>query len=71
VSVTYEDVRVLVEVDDSGRAGADGNGATHGLGTGITGMRERVLALGGDFSAGPTGDGGFRVRASLPAPVET
>jgi signal transduction histidine kinase len=29
-------------------------------------MRERALALGGDFAAGRRDDGGFRVRASLP-----
>jgi signal transduction histidine kinase len=33
-------------------------------------MRERALALGGEFEAGPRGDGGFRVRASLPAAAE-
>jgi signal transduction histidine kinase len=37
-------------------------------GHGIRGMAERVEALGGDFSAGPTADGRrFEVRASLPA----
>jgi signal transduction histidine kinase len=35
-------------------------------GNGIAGMRERVAALGGDFSAGPRGDSGFRVAARLP-----
>jgi signal transduction histidine kinase len=35
-------------------------------GFGIRGMTERVEALGGDFSAGPTDDGRFEVRASLP-----
>jgi signal transduction histidine kinase len=71
VSVIYEDAQVVVEVDDSGRAGADGNGSTPGLGSGIMGMRERALALGGDFSAGRTDDGGFRVRAALPVPAES
>lgn len=35
-------------------------------GYGISGMAERVTALGGEFSAGPTGDGRFEVRASIP-----
>jgi signal transduction histidine kinase len=35
-------------------------------GFGITGMRERVLALGGEFSAGPTRDDRFEVHARLP-----
>jgi signal transduction histidine kinase len=35
-------------------------------GNGLVGMRERVLALGGVFVAGPTDAGGFRVSAVLP-----
>ncbi|GII03413.1 hypothetical protein Pta02_54210 [Planobispora takensis] len=35
-------------------------------GQGIAGMRERARALGGDLSAGPTGDGGWRLAATLP-----
>ncbi|MGH3392518.1 MAG: sensor histidine kinase [Actinomadura sp.] len=35
-------------------------------GFGINGMAERVTALGGEFSAGPTGGGRFEVRASIP-----
>jgi signal transduction histidine kinase len=31
-------------------------------------MRERVAALGGDFTAGPAEGGGFRVYARLPLP---
>lgn len=37
-----------------------------GDGLGIEGMRRRVAALGGQFNAGPTGDGRFEVHASLP-----
>jgi signal transduction histidine kinase len=40
--------------------------APNGGGFGIRGMEERVTALGGEFSAGPTGDGRFEVRASIP-----
>jgi len=36
-------------------------------GNGLVGMRERVLALGGMFHAGPENDGGFRVEAVLPS----
>ncbi|MER5635982.1 histidine kinase [Kitasatospora sp. NPDC002227] len=36
-------------------------------GNGLVGMRERVLALGGSFSAGPDGKGGFLVEAVLPS----
>ncbi|MEW2569757.1 histidine kinase [Streptomyces sp. NPDC047070] len=40
-----------------------------GVGHGLTGMRERVGALGGEFTAGPTGDGGFRVLVTMPLEV--
>lgn len=38
-----------------------------GSGLGLRGMRERASALGGTLSTGPTPDGGFEVRAWLPA----
>jgi signal transduction histidine kinase len=41
--------------------------ARSGGGYGLTGMRDRVLAHGGRFDAGPAGDGGWRVHAVLPA----
>lgn len=37
-----------------------------GAGLGLVSMRERVEALGGLLSAGPTDEGGFRVSATLP-----
>ncbi len=40
--------------------------ATERTGYGISGMAERVEALGGTFSAGPTDDDRFEVRASIP-----
>ena len=36
-------------------------------GFGITGLRERVAMLRGEFQAGPDGGGGFSVGAALPA----
>lgn len=40
-----------------------------GGGHGLIGMRERALAAGGTFRAGPTDEGGFDVEASFPAEV--
>jgi signal transduction histidine kinase len=57
---------LIVQIDDDGQ-GADADPSP--LGLGITGMRERVAALGGRFEAGPRAGGGFRVRAELPLPV--
>ena len=62
VRLSYGEDAITVEVDDDGRqVGANGM-----RGNGIAGMRERVVALGGEFSAGPRPDSGFRVRAQLP-----
>ncbi|MGS0684840.1 sensor histidine kinase [Nakamurella sp. GG22] len=48
---------------DSERAGQR-VGTTGGFG--LLGMRERVSSVGGDFTAGPTEAGGFRVAVTLP-----
>ncbi|MEU8651942.1 histidine kinase [Streptomyces sp. NPDC048737] len=37
-----------------------------GSGRGLAGMRERAAAVGGELTAGPRPDGGWRVRAMLP-----
>jgi signal transduction histidine kinase len=75
VSVAYEPGRLVVQVDDDGRAGtAPVDGGPHypdGTGTGISGMRERAGAFGGTLEAGPLAVGGWRVRAVLPAPAVT
>jgi signal transduction histidine kinase len=65
VQLHYTPQTLSIQVDD------DGNGTVtsiraSGPGLGLVGMRERVSALGGQLQAGPR-DGGFRVRAELPA----
>jgi signal transduction histidine kinase len=51
---------------DNGAAVSPGPDIPRG-GNGLTGMRERVLAHGGQFDAGPTAAGGWRVRAVVSA----
>jgi len=65
VRVTYGDTNMHVEIDDDGTA-PSGRGTPIGTGSGITGMRERAAALGGELSAGFRPGGGFRVSARLP-----
>ncbi|WP_203821506.1 sensor histidine kinase [Paractinoplanes ferrugineus] len=60
VTLRYSPAGVLVDVQDDG-GGADDPAD----GYGISGMRERVAALGGALTAGPTKDG-FTVRATIP-----
>ncbi|MZG19255.1 sensor histidine kinase, partial [Streptomyces sp. SID5914] len=54
---------LTIEVDDDGAADPARPPA---LGTGLTGMHERVSALGGTLRAAPRAEGGFSVRARLP-----
>ncbi|MDG4864693.1 ATP-binding protein, partial [Streptomyces sp. T-3] len=63
VSLAAEEKALTVRVDDDGRAVPD-RPVTPG--TGLTGMRERVTALGGTLHTGPRPEGGFSVRARLP-----
>ena len=48
----------------------DGEDGPVHRGFGLIGMRDRVIDLGGSFTAGPTPEGGWRVRAELPASPE-
>ncbi|WP_030562920.1 sensor histidine kinase [Streptomyces aureocirculatus] len=64
LSVEGEAGRLRCEVVNS-RAARPGT-LDAGAGLGLISMRERVDALGGELTAGPTGDGGFRVVATVP-----
>ncbi|WP_344860292.1 sensor histidine kinase [Planomonospora alba] len=81
VRLRYAPQAVTVTVTDDGRAASAAPGPAAspagptplagpassgpGAGHGITGMRERVAALGGSLTAGPTGEG-FTVHAVIP-----
>ena len=63
IRIDYGEHDLTIQIDD------DGSGAGTGMesgGRGISGMRERAIALAGDFEAGPRPEGGFRVRLRLP-----
>jgi signal transduction histidine kinase len=59
---------ISVVVDNAATAHPSSTG---GPGFGLVGMRERVGLFGGEFEAGPTGSGGFRVRAVLPSSAQS
>lgn len=69
------DVRIVISVGDgasslavrveNGCAG-EADTALAGTGRGLVGLRERIHALGGQFTAGPTRVGGWAVEARLP-----
>jgi signal transduction histidine kinase len=63
VTVTYGADELTVAVDNDGRPL---NAGPSSGGSGITGMRERARALGGDLSVRRHPGGGFSVRATLP-----
>jgi signal transduction histidine kinase len=62
ITLHYAPNALGVEVTDDGTAK---QGTTRG-GYGLSGIRERVTALGGTVTAGPRPEGGFAVRATLP-----
>jgi signal transduction histidine kinase len=70
------EVRILISVDEArhglavrvenGRAARIDPAPVGGTGRGLVGLRERIQTLGGQFSAGATGVGGWAVEARLP-----
>ncbi|OKI13746.1 two-component sensor histidine kinase [Nocardiopsis sp. TSRI0078] len=65
VQVCHGAREITVEVGTEGTGTRAG--FPNGSGRGLAGLRERVDVLGGDFSAGRRTDGGFVVRARIPA----
>lgn len=67
LEVVRGDAALDVVVADDGKAGTASLG---GSGRGLGGMRERIMALGGQLEAGGRPEGGFRVAIHLPLPEE-
>jgi signal transduction histidine kinase len=74
VRLCYEPAALAITVTDDG-IGSNGDqpaGGSRGVappgqqGHGLTGMAERAAEVGGRVTAGPRGDGGFEVSATLP-----
>lgn len=69
------EVRIVISVDEAERGlavriendrAAQNDAPLAGTGRGLVGLRERIQTLGGQFSAGTTGVGGWAVEARLP-----
>jgi signal transduction histidine kinase len=63
VELRFTNDALDIEVRDDGRSNG---GSGDGTGSGLIGMRERVVTYGGTLTAGPASGGGFRVAASFP-----
>jgi two-component system sensor histidine kinase DesK len=57
-----------IEIHDDGTGSTVDSGRS---GHGLTGLAERLAPLGGSVDAGPAEDGGFRLRATVPAGVRS
>ena len=66
IEVRADDDEVTLRVVDDGRSGVR-NSVPSGGGHGLVGMAERARVLGGELSAGPSGQG-WTVSATIPAP---
>ncbi|MEV5326992.1 histidine kinase [Nonomuraea sp. N2-4H] len=66
VRVGCRDDRVEVEVTNAPAAQPAGARSDLSGGRGLSGLRARVSALGGELAAGKQPDGGFRLHASIP-----
>jgi signal transduction histidine kinase len=72
VRLNYRDEEVELEVSDDGRPGSVAVPVSPGAGSmaaghGLAGMRERAAVFGGEVSAGPRPEGGWRVHTLLRA----
>lgn len=67
VRVRYDEREITVEVSTGGSGSPAASPGGGGGGRGLAGLRDRVAALDGEFSADRQAGGGFLVRARIPA----
>ncbi|TNH30238.1 hypothetical protein FHG89_08870 [Micromonospora orduensis] len=70
VRLRYDPQGITIEVRDDRADAAAPVGEPRGADQGLIAVRRRAERIGGIFSAGPRPEGGFAVRAVLPAPEE-
>lgn len=64
VTIGHDGDWLEIEVSDTGRTRSAG--PRTGAGRGLIGLRERLAVYGGTLDAGPTAEGGFRIKARVP-----
>lgn len=69
VHLSWHDTSLQIDVRNSPGLAGSVAPATLSSGLGLRGLQERVSLAGGTIESGPTGDGGFLVRAELPFAV--
>ncbi|MFC6930119.1 hypothetical protein ACFQHO_07055 [Actinomadura yumaensis] len=67
IEVRTDGALVRLEITNDGAA----RRAAGDAGSGLAGLAERIAAAGGEFAAGPVGDGTFRVAAAVPMERKT
>jgi len=65
VSIDWGQDKVTIAVEDDG-VGRAYRASALSTGNGLAGLAERITIAGGNYAAGPTDTGGFRVAARLP-----
>ncbi|MFW3169385.1 sensor histidine kinase [Geodermatophilus sp. CPCC 206100] len=66
VGLTVDDEDAALTVTDDGRGAAGGTPGAVRSGAGLSGLEERLAALGGRLETGPAPAGGFRLAARVP-----
>ena len=71
IALTYRESETRMEIRNGPATAAPARRDGAHRGFGLIGMRERASLIGGELDAGPTTDGGWRVRLTVPEPGDT